>query len=135
MTKEELFDLCSRGKMEYVYAEAWVKVVNCDDGYKIEEIDWTLTKLGDYDENVLKDEIMEIEIPDLDNEGFYILRVLFSVEYDRDDYRSWTYLTPEIYEFDFQITLEKAEEQQKEWDDLTSGKLPDDFLLPFKEEI
>lgn len=135
MTKEELFDLCSQGKMEYVYAEAWVKIINSDGRYEIEEIDWTLTKLGYYDDKDLRDEIMEIEIPDLDNEGFYVLRCLFSIEYDSDDYRSWTYLTPEIYEFDLQITLEQAEKQQKEWEDLTSGELPDfDFLPIFKKE-
>jgi hypothetical protein len=136
MSREDLFDLCSSERMKYVYTEAWVKVVKSDSGYKIEEIDWTLTKLGYYDEKDLKDEIMEIEVPDLEEEdGFYVLKCLFSVEYDSDDYRSWTYLTPEIYKFDLQITLDQAEEQQKEWDDLTSGKFPDDLLLPFKEEM
>ena len=135
MTKEELFDLCSRGKMEYVYAESWIKVISSDGKYEISEIDWTLTKLGYYDDKELRDEIMEIDIPDLDNEGFYILRCLFSVEYDSDDYRSWTYLVPEIFEFDLQITLEQAEKEQKEWDDLTSGELPDFDLLPiFKDK-
>lgn len=135
ITKEDLFNLCSSSRFDHLYAEAWVKVVNSDGGYKIEEIDWALTKLGYYDEKDLKDEIMEIEVPDLENEGFYILRCLFSVEYDSDDYRSWTYLTPEIFEFDLEITLEQAEIQQKEWDNLTSGELPDfDFLPIFKKE-
>lgn len=135
MTKEELFDLCSRGKMEYVYAESWIKVISSDGKYEISEIDWTLTKLGYYDDKELRDEIMEIDIPDLGNEGFYILRCLFSVEYDSDDYRSWTYLVPEIFEFDLQITLEQAEKEQKEWDDLTSGELPDFDLFPiFKDK-
>lgn len=128
MKKEDIFNLCSSNG-RYVYVDAWVKIVKSDTGYEIEDVDWIISKLCCYDEKDLEDEIKEIEIPCLDSEGFYILRCLFSIEYDSDDYRDWTYLIPEISKFELQVTLAEYEKQQKEWEDLKPGISPDfDFL-------
>jgi hypothetical protein len=59
-----------------------------------EEIDWRIKELEDLD---------------VDQEGYYLIKVLFSTSIDYDDYRRWTVLEPEIIKIEFQGSIEEVE--------------------------
>jgi hypothetical protein len=133
MKPQEIFDLCSQKKINYIFVEAWIKIVDDSGCLIIEDVEWALTKLNDYNNEDLINEIKEIGLSGMDlEEGYYLLSCLFSVHWDSDDYRSWTYLEPEIIEFDFQISLESARKQQEEFEAL--NLIPDtisDLFEPY----
>ncbi len=116
MDKEEIFDLCKDNK-KYLYVDAFVEVVKSKDGYVFSNtVDWAMIGLGWYDDDQLNDEILNIE-PEywgVTEEGWYMVHVLFTVHWDGDGYRDWTYLEPEIVEFNLQAPLEEVEKQMEE---------------------
>jgi hypothetical protein len=121
MNKQEIFDLCSQERLKYVFVESWVKIVD-DSGLRIEDVEWVITKLDPYNDLDLIDEIKQIEISGMDlQDGYYLLKCLFSIRWDYDDYRSWPYLEPEIFEFDFKISLDEVKKQQEEFDELDTN--------------
>jgi hypothetical protein len=116
--KQKIFDICSDSRPKYLYAEAFVKIKKLEgkEEYYISDVDWAFTKLGDLPEEELIESIKNLDPIEIEIEGTYQLRGLFSVEYDSDDYRQWTYLgDPEIIEFILSMTFEEEEEWEKEF--------------------
>jgi hypothetical protein len=108
--KHYLFELCSANKSKYVYVEAYVKIEKRETGYSITGVNWSYTKL-DYhlSEEDVESSLVDIESIEVEGEGYYVLKGLFSVEYDSDDYRSWCYLGEEhIIEYVFCSTIEEG---------------------------
>ncbi len=130
MDKQEIFDFLSGIREQYAYVVAFVKVSTDEKSgiRSITEINWMDTiPLGDENDEI------ENSIRDIDNieveDGYYIMKILFSVERDSDDYRSWHYYVSEISEFEFQPSIEKQEEWDKEMEELDKIESPLDDLF------
>lgn len=120
ISKQDIFDMCASHRMQYYYVEAWVTIVKEDDSLVISKIEWTIPKLGqEIPEEEVREAIKELELPDdVTEAGEYLVKSLFSVEYDSDDFRSWEYLVDPIAEFELHITEAEQKRQQEEWDKL-----------------
>ncbi len=135
MDKQEIFNFLSGLREQYAYVVAFVKASTDEKSgiRSITEINWMDTiPSGDEDE-------IEVSIRDIDRidveDGYYIMKILFSVERDSDDYRSWHYYVPEIVEFEFQHSIEKQEEWDKEMEELDKIESPlDDLFKDFKND-
>ncbi len=113
--KQALFDICSQNNPPYTYIIAYVKI----EGNNITDVEWAETKIGRMDFDDVKNDLLELTPVDIEVPGYYLLKGLFPVKYDSDDYRSWVYTTePEIVEYELQMTLEQGEKWKKEWEDL-----------------
>ncbi len=120
--KEYLFEICTENRTKYIYVEAYVKVEKIIDldSYIISDVEWAYTKL-DYhmDEQDVEDSLRELDVEGIEKEGYYVLKGLFSVEYDSDDYRTWSYLgDTEIIEYTFCSTIEEGEKNNTIVDNL-----------------
>jgi len=114
-TKQVLFDICSQNKPAYTYIIAYVKI----EGDNITDVEWAESKLLWMDFEDIKNDLLELTPVDIEVSGYYLLKGLFPVEYDSDDYRSWSYTTePEIIEYELQMTFEQAEKYNEEFRDL-----------------
>ena len=125
--KQELFDLCSSKAPRYTYLEAFVKIDEDEShgSFHITQVDWVLIKLGSIEYEDAKNDLLENYPINVEKSGWYKLKGLFNLEYDSDDYRSWSYLTePEIIEYEFRIGIEKMEKQQEEWNKFDFDNLP-----------
>ena len=125
--KQELFDLCSSKAPRYTYLEAFVKIDENEShgSFHITQVDWVLIKLGSIAYEDAKNDLLEHHPTNVEKSGWYNLKGLFNLEYDSDDYRSWSYLTePEIIEYEFQIGIEEMEKQQEEWNKFDFDNLP-----------
>lgn len=98
MTTDQIFELANSNK--YVYAESFIKIEN----NIIQTVDYNCVTLGIYDDGDLTDEICNIEFDKKVNDGYYIIKALFQVHIDSDDYRQWTYLENLKFELTFQCT-------------------------------
>lgn len=125
--KQELFDLCSSNGPRYTYLEAFIKIEESETqgSFNITEVDWVLIKLGSIGYEDAKNDLLEHHPINVEKSGWYSIKGLFNLEYDSDDYRSWSYLTEsEIIEYEFQIGIEEMEKQQEEWNKLDLDNLP-----------
>lgn len=109
---EILFEVCSSQPIRKLFVQAWVKIESEEDlmSLWITDVDWTLISLGIWDdEEALKDEIREIDVMNnsVIQPGCYIMRALFDIKTDSDDYRRWDYLESKMVEFDFMCTIEE----------------------------
>lgn len=114
---ELLFDICKQNFSKWVYCEGWVKIIkNNSKNWIIDEIDWVINKLDFYDEDELTQELKNItpESEEIQKEGYYILKSLFTTHIDSDDYRQWSYLEPIITEHTFQVSIEDYEKEISE---------------------
>lgn len=117
---EDVFSFCKENYDRYVYCEAFVCLTrNSNNEYCVYSVDWAVQFFGIYDEDLLNDEIYNIEDIEVEKEGWYMLRCLFTVDTDSDDYRTWTYLTPEEVEFKYQISIEEAEAEAEALNDIS----------------
>ena len=126
--KQELFNICSQNNPPYTHINAYVKIEESDTlgAFNITEAQWAETKLGWMDFDEVKNELLELIPVDIEVSGYYNLKGLFTVGYDSDDYRSWSYpLEPEIIEYELQMTLEQAEKYNEQFKDL--GEVTDLF--------
>lgn len=125
--KQQLFDLCSSQSPRYTYLEAFVKIEESEthDLFLITQVDWVLIKLGSIEYEDAKNDLLEHCPINIEKSGWYSIKGLFYLEYDSDDYRSWSHLAePEIIEYEFQIGIEEMEKQQEEWNKLDLDDLP-----------
>lgn len=128
--KQELFNICSLTNPPYTYITAYVKIEQSDthDAFYITDVEWADTKLGWMDFDEIKNELSELIPVDIEISGYYLLKGLFPIGYDYDDYRSWTYTSePEIIQYELQMTLEQAEKYNQQFNDL--GEVTDLFNL------
>lgn len=119
--KQGLFDICSQNNPPYAYIIAYVKIEENDtrNEFHITDVEWAETRLGWIDSDDVRNDLLELIPVDIEVPGYYLLKGLFPVEYDSDDYRSWAYTTePEIVEYELQMALEQGEKYKKEWEDL-----------------
>lgn len=105
-----LFDVCSGERPQKLFVLAWAKIVEDDGSFSIEEIDWSDVLLGQFDDvDDLKNNLMDVDPKQygVTEPGCYIMRGLFNIKTDSDDYRRWSYLEEKIIEFDFICTIEE----------------------------
>ena len=104
----ELFKFLCDNVHRYVYCESFVNVVGSkDDGWNIKEVDGTTILLGSYHEDGIDVEIKQIENIDVEKEGWYMMYALFQIDYDGDEWQTWSMLMTTQIEFVFQITDEE----------------------------
>lgn len=121
MNKQEIFDLCDRNK--YLFVEAFVEILKSDSDenkFFIKDISWLSVKMGVCEENEITEELMnnlEIDAAEINGEGFYIIKGLFSICHDSDEYRGWIYLEQEIIEY----VYEYSHKDQERWDSFVSN--------------
>jgi hypothetical protein len=118
MSKEELFNLLSDIRKNYAYIVSFVKIVDNN----IVEISWIDIVVGYDDEKQFDIDLREMENINVNEDGFYSVKVLFSVEHDSDDYSTWCYYIPEVVEFEFQISIKDNEELEKSMKDSKSDE-------------
>lgn len=114
---ELIFDICKQNFSKWVYGEAWVKIIKNNSGdWLIDDVDWVISKLDYYYEDELVQELKNItpESKEIEKEGYYVLKSLFTTYIDSDDYRQWSYLEPIITEYSFQISIEDYEKELSE---------------------
>lgn len=114
-----LFDVCSGERPRKLFVHAWAKVTSNDNGdLSIEEIDWADVMLGHFPDDDLKDNLIDVDPKQygVTGSGCYIMRGLFNIKTDSDDYRRWDYLEENIIEFDFMCTIEEHEKPETSFD-------------------
>ena len=100
-----LFETLKDNVKKYIYCESFVKIEGSkENGFNITESDYNLIVYGMYDEDDLNTEILQIEDIEAEKEGWYSMKCLFKINYDSDDYRSWSMLYAEKIELEFQIS-------------------------------
>lgn len=134
MTPQEIFDLCDESR--YLFVEAYrVEILKSklnENEFFINSIAGYVTKLGSCPDEEITAELMnhlEIDPAEINGEGFYTLKGLFSISYDSDDYRSWVVLEQKIIEYVYEHSHEDEERWNSQFPNDTTG-LPDD-LFPF----
>lgn len=129
--KQEIFDICSSNKPKYLYVEAYLEILQDEfsDSFYVDKVECAFTKLGDLSETELISSIKEMDLKGIQIEGCYHLMGLFNVEYDSDDYRSWSYLgDPEIIDLVLDMTFEQREKWYKEFEIGTPSSLTEDLF-------
>lgn len=133
MNKQEIFDLCDEGR--YLFVEAFVEILKSKidkNKFFINDISGYTVKMGICPDEEISNELMnnlEIDPTEIEGEGFYTVKGLFSICHDSDDYRSWIYLEQEIIEY----VYEHSHEDEERWASfvpINSTELSDD-LFPF----
>lgn len=106
---EELFEILEENK--FCFVKSFVKVLKYDSGhFYVHSIDFNIISMsGGASDEEIDWSIKELEDLDVDQEGYYLLKVLFSTSIDYDDYRRWTVLEPEIIKIEFQSSIEEVE--------------------------
>ena len=112
-TDRLIFDICSAERQHRkLFVTAWVVIRKEYSNLFISESDWSTISLGQWDdEDTLRQNFGDIEPKNygVSEPGCYIMRALFDIKTDSDDYRRWEYLEEKIVEFDFMCTIEEHE--------------------------
>lgn len=118
MNKEELFEIIEEDR--FCFVESWAKVLRDESGkFYVDSTEWNIVKLyGGASDEEIKWAVEELEDLEVDQEGYYSIKVLFSTSKDYDDYRHWTVLEQEIVQAEYKISIEEHEKQMKELEDL-----------------
>lgn len=113
-----LFEICSGERPRKLFVFAWAKITGDDSSFSIEEIAWTDVLLGLFDEDDLKHNLMDVDPKKygVTEPGCYIMRGLFNIKTDSDDYRRWDYLEENIIDFDFMCTIGEHEKPETSFD-------------------
>jgi hypothetical protein len=125
-----LFEVCRGEKPRKLFVFAWAKITECEDRFYIEEIAWTDIALGKFDDEAsLKENLQEIDPKsyEVTQPGCYLMRGLFDIKTDSDDYKRWDYLEENIIEFDFMCTIEEHERPETSFDSIEKLGLCDLF--------
>jgi len=124
-----LFEVCSGERQRKLFVFAWAKITEDDGNFSIEEIAWADVMLGQFDDEDLKNNLMDVDPKQhgVTEPGCYIMRGLFNIKTDSDDYRRWDYLEENIIEFDFVCTIEEHEKPETLFDPIESQSFFDLF--------
>jgi hypothetical protein len=109
INREELFEILEENK--FCFVKSFAKVLKSDTGnFYVHSIDFNIISMsGEASDEEIDWRIKELEDLDVDQEGYYLIKVLFSTSIDYDDYRRWTVLEPEIIKIEFQGSIEEVE--------------------------